>query len=188
MVQKRSRTILSQWIRLLKLRILHTSDSPHHIALGVLLGLFVAWSPAFGLHMLLALTLCIVFRANKLVAIIFVWVCNPFTIIPIYYPSYLLGRMVMKLFRYNSGTQLSSTQVYQLFEQFTLSSAFTRLHSISFWHNLFSFLWHKGLELWIGATLMGLFVGLIGYVLTFYIVVWYRKKNPRRRFQIGSNS
>lgn len=188
MVQKYSRARLNRWFRFLRLHILHANDSPRRIALGAALGLFIAWSPAFGFHMLLVLALCIVLRANKLVAIIFVWVSNPFTIIPIYYPSYLLGMEVLKLFHCNTNTQLSTSQMHQLFEQFTLLSCFTHLFSIDFWQNLFSFFWHKGFELWIGATLMGLFVALTGYFVTFHIIIWYRKKNPRRRFQIGSNS
>ena len=176
--------MFNQWLRFLKLHVLHTDDSPHRIALGAALGLFVAFSPLFGFHMLLVLALCFALRANKLVAIIFVWVSNPFTIVPIYYPSYLLGRAVLNFFHYSTDAQLSSDQMRQIFAQFTLSSAFTHLLSAQFWQNLFTFLRFKGFELWVGATLMGALVAIIGYFVTFYIIVWHRKNNPRRRFQI----
>lgn len=183
MDKRHARTIFNHWLRFLKLHILHSDDSPHRIALGAALGLFVAFLPLLGFHMLLVLALCFVLKANKLVAIIFVWVSNPFTIIPIYYPSYLLGRAVLKLFHYTSDTQLSSDQMRQIFARFTSSSALTHLFSAQFWQSLFEFLRFKGLELWVGTTLVGTTVAIIGYFVTFYIIVWHRKNNPRRRFQ-----
>ncbi len=187
MDKKRSRTIFNNWLRFLKLHILHADDSPHRIALGAALGLFVAFLPLFGLHMLLVLALCFALRANKLVAIILVWVSNPFTFIPIYYPSYLLGRAVLNFFHYSTDAQLTSDQMRQIFGDFTLLSVFTNLLSSQFWQNMFTFLRFKGFELWVGATLMGTIVALIGYFVTSRIIIWHRKNNPRRRFRIDQD-
>ena len=60
--------------RFIKLRILHVSDSPHKIAMGVAIGIFVAWTPVIGPHMIMALALCALLRANKLVGVASVWV------------------------------------------------------------------------------------------------------------------
>ncbi|MBW8001912.1 MAG: DUF2062 domain-containing protein [Planctomycetes bacterium] len=188
MDKRHARTIFNHWLRFLKLHILHADDSPHRIALGAALGLFVAFLPLFGFHMLLVLALCFALRANKLIAVIFVWVSNPFTIIPIYYPSYLLGKRVLNFFHYTTDAQLSSDQMRQIFAQFTSSSAFTHLLSIQFWKDIFEFLWYKGFELWVGATLAGTTVAIIGYFVTSRIIIWYRKNNPRRRFQIDQDN
>ncbi|MCK5473761.1 MAG: DUF2062 domain-containing protein, partial [Planctomycetes bacterium] len=84
------------------------NDTPHRIAMGTALGLFVAWTPVLGLHILMVLGLALLLRANKFVAIVFIWVNNPLTMAAIYYPSYLLGRTILQPFRSNavsSGTQ-----------------------------------------------------------------------------------
>ena len=77
--------------------ILHTDDTPSRIARGVAIGVFIAWLPLLGLQMLLVLGLSFIFRANKVVGLPIVWISNPFTLGPIYYPSYLLGSAMLKL-------------------------------------------------------------------------------------------
>jgi len=83
-------------IRFVRLRILRTSDSPHKIALGVALGIFVAWMPPLGYHILLALALTFLLQANKFFALVCVWVSNPFTYIPICYMNYVVGRGTLR--------------------------------------------------------------------------------------------
>ena len=77
-------------------RILRTDDSPSRIARGVAIGVFIAWLPLIGLHMLLVLALSFILRANKVIGLLLVWISNIFTFVPIYYPSYLLGSAVLK--------------------------------------------------------------------------------------------
>ena len=83
----------------IKFRIIHVDDSPHRIALGVAMGFFTAFLPFLGLHTISALFLAFVTRANKAVALLCSWICNPFTVVPIFIPSYLLGRKVVSFFR-----------------------------------------------------------------------------------------
>ncbi len=77
-------------------RILHADDTPARIARGVAIGMFIAWLPLIGLQMLLVLGLSFIFRANKLSGLPVVWISNPFTLGPVYYPSYLLGSAILK--------------------------------------------------------------------------------------------
>ena len=77
--------------------ILHTDDTPSRIARGVAIGVFMAWLPLLALQMLLVLALSFIFRANKVVGLPVVWISNPFTLGPIYYPSYLLGSAMLRL-------------------------------------------------------------------------------------------
>ncbi|HKI70697.1 MAG TPA: DUF2062 domain-containing protein, partial [Verrucomicrobiae bacterium] len=77
-------------------RVLHVDDTPHRIALGVAVGIFVAWTPTVGFQMILTIILATLLRANKLVGIPFVWISNPFTLGVIYYPNYLLGKFILQ--------------------------------------------------------------------------------------------
>ena len=62
----RSRPVL----RFVKFRILHVDDSPQRIARGIAIGFFTAYLPVFGLHMLIALMLAWLLRANKVLAVL----------------------------------------------------------------------------------------------------------------------
>ena len=48
------------------------------------LGIIIAISPLFGIHTILGISLAHLFRLNRFVTIIGVYVTNPWTIIPIY--------------------------------------------------------------------------------------------------------
>ncbi len=181
--KRRNHTALGRLKRFLKFRILHVNDSPHRIAMGVALGLFIAWTPALGFHIFIALGLAILLRANKFVALLFIWANNPFTLIPIYYPNYLLGRAIMKTF--HCKTELSSAQTQEMFSRIGSSASFAGIFHWRFWQNLFTFLWQKGPELWLGSLIIGLLVALAGYFITYRFIRWYRIVHPHRRFSIS---
>lgn len=178
--QKHIKVMANRSMRFLKFRVLHANDSPHRIALGAAVGLFVAWTPALGLHILMALGLAILLRANKFIAIACVWVSNPFTVIAIYYPNYLLGKTLLKFFYANR--EISNTRVQEMFNQFSLSSGVSGFFHAEFWQSMFTFLWRKSPELWLGSVIMGLLVALTAYFVTYYFIIWYRKNHPHRRF------
>ena len=167
--------------RFLKYKIIHANDSPHRIALGIAMGLFIAWMPALGLHMLLVLSLTFLIRANKFVAVMCVWISNPFTIIPIYYPNYLLGRIIMSPFRIEP--LLSSAQITEIFNQFSPSAVITGFYQMQFWKNVFALFLKIGPELWLGSIIAGLIIAVTAYLVTNRIIVIHRKKNPHRRFR-----
>lgn len=72
-------------------RVLHADDPPDRIALGIAVGLFVAFLPIIGVKTGLALLLAWLLRANKAVSVPLVWLSNPITIVPMSYPGYWLG-------------------------------------------------------------------------------------------------
>lgn len=63
--------------------IFQIKESPHRIALAFAMGVFMGISPLIGLHYIGGVLLAMLFRLNKLVAIIGVSVNNPWTIVPI---------------------------------------------------------------------------------------------------------
>lgn len=91
------RTSLGLWIRLQRIvrRVARGSGTPEQIALGVALGVFVAFTPTVGLQMIIAAGLATLLHANRLAAVLPVWITNPVTVIPIYCFNYWIGRLVM---------------------------------------------------------------------------------------------
>ena len=80
--------IFHKLLRLLKkyyYKMIRADGSPHAIALGVAIGLFLGTAIPLG-QAILALLFAIVFKANKVVAFAVTWMSNPYTT-----PSCILG-------------------------------------------------------------------------------------------------
>jgi len=163
-------------------RVLHANDSPHRIAMGMALGLFVAWTPAYGLHILIVLPLAFLFRANKFLALTCIWVTNPFTLAFIYYPNYLLGKKIFDVFHLHSNPD--SARLNENFAQFNSSIGLTGIFHAQFWKNLFEVVWLKGSELWLGSLVIGITIAVCAYFIIQYLVVRHRKAGGHRRFRI----
>jgi uncharacterized protein len=76
-------------------KILMLDDTPHSIALGTAIGMWIAMTPTVGVQMVLVLIVSFLtrwfFRFNTFAAVLTVYVSNPFTIVPIYYFNYWVG-------------------------------------------------------------------------------------------------
>lgn len=104
-----------QWVR----TIIHLDDTPHSIALGTAIGVFIGLTPTFGIQMLLVFAVAFaakpIFSFNKFAALVAVYISNPFTMVPIYWFNYQLGTVFIpseitwdefvRLFRYNSYSE-----------------------------------------------------------------------------------
>ena len=82
---------LKAWIRF----ILHTDDTPRRAALAFALGVFIACTPTLGLHTVLALTLAFLFGLNRLAVLAGTFINNPWTVVPIYSGSAMLGARML---------------------------------------------------------------------------------------------
>lgn len=64
--------------------ILSLRDRPHHIAISFGIGVFIGMTPLLGIHTILGLAVSSIFRLNRLVTLMGVFITNPWTIVPIY--------------------------------------------------------------------------------------------------------
>ncbi len=164
-------------------KILHADDTPHRLALGVGLGMFVAWTPTIGFQMIIVVLLASLLKANKAVGVPLVWISNPFTVIPIYYPNYLLGRWLLSIF--SSRPYLDKRQFSHVLQQLeNLADSLKHLHKTQFLHNLtelFTTFLKVSLDLWVGSIIIGLILGIISYIGTYRLIVWYRAHTERGR-------
>lgn len=75
--------------------ILMLDDTPHSVALGTAIGMFVGLTPTVGVQMIIVLTIAFLvrplFRFNRVAAVLTVYITNPLTIIPIYWFNYQVG-------------------------------------------------------------------------------------------------
>jgi uncharacterized protein (DUF2062 family) len=64
--------------------IIKLDEPPHRLSLAFALGIFIAFSPWLGLHIVSAVFLAWLFRLNKVVVLTVSFVNNPWTIVPMY--------------------------------------------------------------------------------------------------------
>ena len=168
-------------VRFLKYRVLHIDDSPHRIALGLAIGLFIAFSPMVGVHLPLVIILALLLKANKFTAITSVWVCNIFTMVFIFYPSYLVGWLICNSF--HGAEALTPGQVGGMFREiFSFSSLMNAFYQSHFWIELWELFKAIGVELAVGGTILGAIAALAAYFGCLGFIKWHRKSNPHKRF------
>ena len=78
------------------------------LARALAIGLFVMWLP-LPFHVLMVATLVVLWRANLPIAILTAFINNPFTMAPMYYLDYWLGRQLLgghyRAFKFEASVQ-----------------------------------------------------------------------------------
>ena len=147
--------------------VLSLDDSPHHIALGTAIGMFLGLTPTVGIQMFLVIItyyICLIlFRFNCKAAIVTVYISNPLTMLPLYWFDYRVGRLFFG--GDVTKSQLAAVLKYDGFSQWW--SAITTLFVDMGWTML------------VGS----LIVGTIGGVVTYPIMRWLLT-----RFRSGDGS
>jgi uncharacterized protein len=181
----RSRTFFQKLLRpaviFIKFKILHVDDTSQRIARGVAVGLWIAFTPLVGFHMILALAVATLLRANKALAMMLVWLSNPFTLLPVYGSCYLVGRLLIGRLHHSS---VQPGQVGELLGNlFSFSKMMTCLYSSEFWKDLVIVFGKIGLEVTVGGFVIGTLAAIIGYFTTRWLIITHRAKSGRRRFR-----
>ena len=89
------RTGWSRAARYIWRRVWRLSGTPHTIALGVAAGVFISFTPFLGFHIMIAMLIAWVCRANILGAVFGTLAGNPVTYPPIWIATYDLGNYML---------------------------------------------------------------------------------------------
>lgn len=137
-----------------KLRMILSLDShPGHISAGFAVGVFISFTPFFGLHTPMAILAAFLLRVNKVTCITGAWVNNPLTVFPVLVAGYELGEAIL-------GRPPQQLAMKELNFDFALELLDTH-----------------GLPLLIGSSLIGFMAALVSYALLYYIIVRCRRKD-----------
>jgi uncharacterized protein (DUF2062 family) len=160
-------------------KVLHADDTPHRLALGVAVGIFVAATPTIGLHMVLVVALAALVRANKLVGLPVVWVINPVTLVPFYYSCWWLGAKMLP------GRGASSESVRQQLRGLLSghASLWQDMLHVDFWTGMLRVLLSLGLELWTGCLVVGAVSAVTLYFVTRAVITSYRARRAQRMME-----
>ncbi|MEA5115349.1 MAG: DUF2062 domain-containing protein [Geobacteraceae bacterium] len=137
-----------------RLRVILSLDShPGHISAGFAVGVFISFTPFFGLHTLMAIVASFLLRVNKVTCITGSWVNNPLTVFPVLVASYELGEAI-----------LGRPPQHLVLKDLNLDFAMELLNS-------------HGMPLLIGTSLIGFMAALVSYALLYFLIVRFRRKD-----------
>lgn len=149
-------------------RIIGVADTPHRIAWGMFLGTVIAWTPTIGLQIVLYIAFATLLRANKVSGIPILFISNPFTAVPLYYSAWWVGNAVTHL---GSAEGAGPPTDLVHFDP----DSYGDFLSKQFWSDVGNALLALGGELWLGCLIVGIAMGIPGYLLTYWAVNAYRR-------------
>jgi uncharacterized protein len=160
-------------------RLRRLPDPPHRIGRGIFAGVFLSFTPFFGLHFIFAGLLAWAIRGNVLAALLATFIGNPLTTPFIALGSVELGHWMLGA---PGGVGLE-----EIFQAFGVASA-------ELWHNAGSLFGPGRMEwggLWdfaatiflpylIGGLVPGLLAGLACHYLSLPVIAAYKKRRARK--------
>jgi uncharacterized protein (DUF2062 family) len=142
-----------------KLReVISTNDSPKKIAFSFAMGIFIGLSPLIGFHTALGIGAALLFRTNRFVTIVAVYISNPWTVVPIYTFSTWLGAKLLGIDRILPPVKWHALSCSYLLNE---------LRSL-FW------------PFFVGSTVVALVSALAGYIIVHHAVVKQRTITGQR--------
>jgi uncharacterized protein (DUF2062 family) len=133
-------------------RMRQLEGNPHHLALGMAVGIFVSITPIIPFQTLVAIALAFLVRGSKSAAVLGSWLSNPLTIPVVYFANYKLGCALL-------GYQKT-------------------LDNIAF--DSFADLMELGLEVTlamiVGGVIIGAVLGTLAYVVTLRVFITIRRR------------
>lgn len=155
-------------------RLNRLPDQPHRIARGIFAGVFISFTPLFGLHLIGAAALARLMRGNMIAALFGTLIGNPLTFPFIALTSIKLGHWML-------GTRFDPAHAQGL--GVTFGHAFDDLrhnlmaifsHAPTQWHGMAGFYHEIFLPYLVGGLVPGIAAGLAGYSIALPIVTAYQ--------------
>jgi hypothetical protein len=148
--------------RYLFLRVLHLQSSPVSIATGLAIGVAISFTPFLGMHIIIALGLSWILRANKISTFLGTLVGTPWTLPFMLFLSYKTGFIVLHFFHKFFPNIIFSSNLLPS-PSFNFKYIYT--HPAAFF-----------LPTLFGSLLLGLCVGLSIFFSAFIFLKFYRKQ------------
>ncbi len=161
-----------------KHRLHRLPDPPERIARGIFAGIFVSFSPLFGLHFVVAALIAKLMRGNIVASLLSTFFGNPLTFLPIGALSLNIGYFLLGL------NGLSEDEVHRslggkfvdagddLWHNF--KAIFT--HEQTDWSHLGLFFNEVFLPYLVGGLIPGVVFGLLGYYLSLPLIKAYQNR------------
>ncbi len=130
-------------------KILSLDAHPGHISTGFAVGVFVSFTPFFGIHTPMAIALAFIFRLNKVACITGAWINTPLTVLPVLVASYNLGSFLCG----ETGGALKLTNLdWQTLQPYAKA-------------------------ILLGSSIIGFVAAVASYFICYWLVTFFRRKD-----------
>ena len=178
------------WMRAfeyVKHRVRRLPGTPEFIARGVFIGVFVCFTPFFGLHMVLAAILALLFNASILAALIGTFLGNPLTYVLIGVMAINLGNFILGQDANLSCADASmGAQFWQAIKDLWYNFMAIFSTNTAEWESLGCFFANVFLPYMLGGLIPGLIAGAVSYFICLPIIRVYQKRRLKRLKKRGA--
>jgi len=136
-------------------QVLHLRESPQRTALAFAIGVFIGFSPAYGLHTVMVLLCAWALGLNFLALMVGAFLNNPWTLVPILGASYWVGALLLGR---------SDSPVFDW-------------HDVSF-GAIYEQVMPYAMPFILGGLVLSLLGAALAYPLAYYFVAKYRQSHP----------
>ncbi|MDP2738919.1 MAG: DUF2062 domain-containing protein [Pseudorhodobacter sp.] len=161
-------------------RVGRLPDRPHRIARGVAVGVFISFSPLFGLHLIGAAAIAWAIRGNVIAALLATFIGNPVS-----YPFIALGGM--RLGHAMLGSSFDGGIRHSFWRSFAGATHDLRLNILAVftdapthWASMATFFYEIFLPYLVGGTVLGVVAGVVAYYLTLPVISAYQHRRRLR--------
>ena len=134
-------------------KLLALEDTPERIAKAFALGVFLAFSPLIGLHIVLGFGLAFFCGLNRVAMLLGLFINNPWTLVPIYAAGTYLGGLLIGF------PQMSALPSFEL----------RSLWSGDFWGQLAG-QWHILKPMIVGSFILSIFLSSFSYIAALVLI------------------
>jgi len=161
-----------------KHRLRRLPDPPHRIARGIFAGIFVSFSPLFGLHFLLAVMVAWIMRGNIVAALLATFFGNPLTFVPMGVLSLNTGYFLLGMNRLSEDEVKRSLGGKFVDAGDDLWHNFTTIFTgeQSDWSHLSVFFDEVFLPYLVGGLIPGVIFGMVGYYVSLPLIIAYKNR------------
>ncbi|MEH3126024.1 DUF2062 domain-containing protein [Agrobacterium cavarae] len=152
---------LRRSLRYMKLKLVRLSASPYAVAAGAATGVAVAWTPFLGIHILIAMMIGFVLRANLVAAALGTTFANPLTFPLIWASTWELGHFILGR---NGGEVAARVDFVEIFA-----------------HMNFLQLWKPVLEpMTIGSLIPAAVSAVVTYAVVYAVISGFRQRKHQK--------
>jgi uncharacterized protein (DUF2062 family) len=134
---------------------------PEYLARGLAAGVFAGCFPFFGLQTVLGVSIAVLVRGQKFVAVAGTWVSNPLTYVPIFLFNYHVGQWLL------GAEELSISQ-----------------DSLLAWDTIVELGGEFALTLLLGCVVVGIVSAITTYFVGVKVIRRWRKRQPKRYLKV----
>ncbi len=164
-------------------RIKRLPDSPKNISFGVAIGVFVSFSPFFGVHVLLAFLIARSLRVNILAAVLGTFMGNPITFPIIAAVNFGVGDLFINVSTEEVSSKSFLQQLVDVSYAFSENVGMMMRGKSADFSTVLEFFYGIFLPYLVGGLILGVAVGVMSYFIMLPMIVTYKARKVRKKLK-----